>query len=363
MSVDVVSGLVERLEFFFSDTNLRNDVWMQRELESNDNVLSLEKLLTFNTVKKISDDKDLLVEAVKKVDWLKLSENGEAVGRVVPFDKEKAKNVDSVSLTLFLENIPKVKDENGDEKYALSVADIKKAISEVCKEEVKVTLVRLRFTKGKVRSGETSGKLAPLGSAFVEFETEEMQKKALVILSDNEASFKLGDNLITVMALRTFLDTKKASKRPLDNGEDEEDQDKEPAFDIKWQKECVIKIDGVPEGSDRESIRDGLREALKDIEVDADKDIYIDFSRGQTSGAIRFDEPNEKIISIVEKLVNGEIKFDGPVESAKLLEAEEEEEYWNKFIAFKRNQLKQRKIENRSKFKKGNKKRRFGGRK
>ena len=71
------------------------------------------------------------------------------------------------------------------------------------------------------------------------------------------------------------------------------------------------------------------------------KEVYIDFSRGQKVGAIRFDSPSDKVKELAEKLKSGDIRIKGlAVESADVLDGEEEKTYWENFKDFKRKQMK-----------------------
>ena len=74
-----------------------------------------------------------------------------------------------------------------------------------------------------------------------------------------------------------------------------------------------------------------------------DRKIYMDFSRGQKDGAIRFSEPAEEIAKLCQQLNGGDLEVAGSkVESAAILEGEEETKYWTNFIDFKNKQLKER---------------------
>ena len=58
----MISDLTERLHFFFSNANLRQDKWMRNEMKQN-GCITLEQLLKFHTIKSISTDKVLLAQA------------------------------------------------------------------------------------------------------------------------------------------------------------------------------------------------------------------------------------------------------------------------------------------------------------
>mmetsp|Transcript_22931 Transcript_22931/g.35292 ORF Transcript_22931/g.35292 Transcript_22931/m.35292 type:complete len:358 (-) Transcript_22931:132-1205(-) len=354
-TMDVKEELTERFEFFFSDTNLRSDVWMQKELEKNDGYIQLDKLMTFNTIKKITDDAQKAIEVVESMPaLLKLNEAKDAVGRVTAFDKSK--KVDNLPLSLFVEDLPIADDGL---HYAVKRSDLKEAF-EAVKEGNKVTIIRLRFDKANKDSNTSA---TPIGSAFVEFESAEMMDATIEAIKARDADtdpFKIGGATVKCQPMGEWLQNRKKNKRKADDKDEVKADEEEIEIDIKMVKGCVIKIKGLPEGCDRESLRD----SLKEFEFEKD-DLYIDYSRGQEDGAIRFTSPNEKIQQIVEKLKDGSIKVnDGAVADAFLLEGEAEEDYWNKFIEFKKKQAKNHREKDRQRGRGGgrNKKRHKGRR-
>ena len=75
--------------------------------------------------------------------------------------------------------------------------------------------------------------------------------------------------------------------------------------------------------------------------VDQIKDlkIYVDFSRGQKDGAVRF-LVSDKVADLCAKLGSGEVLVSGAkVESAHVLEGDAEIKYWDEFMAFKNKQM------------------------
>lgn len=326
--VDVKEELTERFEFFFSDTNLRSDVWMQKELEKNDGYIKLEKLMTFNTVKKITEDFTKAAEVVESMPALKFNEAKDAVGRVNEFDKSK--KVNNVPLTVFVEDLPIEEDRV---HYAVKRSDMKEAF-EGLKEGNKVTIVRLRYDKAR----EAGSPGTPIGSAFVEFETTEMADAAIEAIKarDDANPFKIGEATVKCQPMEDWLTSRKKRKSSDGDKAAAGEEEKEIEIDIKMVKGCVIQMKGLPEGCDRESLRD----SFKEFEFEK-TDLYIDYSRGQEEGAIRFTSPNEKIPQVLEKLKDGSIKVnDAVVKEAFLLEGDAEEEYWTKFIEFKKKQAK-----------------------
>lgn len=73
-------------------------------------------------------------------------------------------------------------------------------------------------------------------------------------------------------------------------------------MDIKWEKKCVVSLKGLGDDIDRESIRDAIKD-YDDNSGDREKAVYVDYSRGQTYGALRFPAPSPNIEELVESLL------------------------------------------------------------
>lgn len=94
---------------------------------------------------------------------------------------------------------------------------------------------------------------------------------------------------------------------------------------LEHNSDCVIAFTGMPEGSDREAIRAAF-EGVEGVKVD---DIYVDYSRGEKDGSVRFKETFASIKDVAAKFAAGEMLIaESKVGGAKVLEGEEEEKYW-----------------------------------
>jgi len=130
-------------------------------------------------------------------------------------------------------------------------------------------------------------------------------------------------------------------------------------FKMDWKKGSVITLTGLSTTScDRESIREAVSDILGVSKEVRESGMYVDYTRGSATGALRMSEPDTtKMTELVEKLKDGSIEIAGSkVESVKIIEGEEEEKYWEEFIAFK-NRQKQQMAEEKNQNKRG----RFGG--
>jgi RNA recognition motif-containing protein len=321
-------------------------------MKFNDGMVAIQKLLRFNSIKKITTDQEKIVQAVESSELLKpilmLNKDKTSIGRINKFDINNIK--DNIPLTLFVKGLPTSKVETSEDgkelppkSYAVQVDEVKQLFLEYGE----IALVRLRYKKKLKKSDPTIAK----GEAFIEYESEEMAQKAAADLckvgeAEPKKRLTIKGNELFVQPMKEWLELKekeegeertdKRKRKSSAEAEGKEAVDDE--FDIVWNPGCVVSVKGFPDNCDREAIR----EAIKDYVPSDPKELYLDFSRGQKSGALRFETPTDKIKELAEKLNSGEIEIIGSkVESAHVLEGEEEKTYWDNFKEFKRKQRKQ----------------------
>ena len=355
---EILEKIAGRLRFFFSDANLRIDSFMRREVvgsdeNPSDGYVKIETLLTFNTIKKISEDPSMIAKAAKVESIsskIKLSDDETSICRVVPFTMDMMNG--NVPLSLRVSNIPMKKAENGKSVYAVSRQDIENLFCEQ-KDLGPVALVRMQYGR-RDRNNNDSTTPGPKGWALVEFETVEDLQKAENELCCAEGEekpkrvLKLLDNDLQFENFKKWIDAKPDKKRKRENPEENEEKKMndetnggtvafEP-FTIDWQKGCVIRLKGLGDTCDREAIIAAVEEFMGK-QADKKRIAFADYSRGQTDGAVRFHEQSDKISEFQKKLNDGEITIAGSkVDSALLLEGEEEENYYKCFIDFKNKQ-------------------------
>lgn len=367
----LVDDVAERLGFFFSNANVRQDLFIRKLLLGNESEyphqVPIECLLRFNTIKKFTTDEAVVAEAAKKLsEKLTLSEDGKAIGRVSPFTLKQMD--DNIPLTLYVSNLP-TKEEDGKQAYAINTDDVRK----VFEEYGSIVLVKLRFKRSEHTDDDDdlapptqnnrkamSKRRFPLGAVLVEFEEAASLEKAAeaTITSkagetvDPKRKLTLGDNELKVCMLRDYIDSRK-QKTPKSAERAEESAAKKREFEEKmeatkfeydWKPGCVIRVKGLPEACDREAMQQAIATGLE-ITLDEvrERKIYVDFSRGQTDGAIRFPESSDDVKGLCEKVGAGGVEIAGAkVSGAVILEGEEETNYWKDFIDFKTKQMRHR---------------------
>ena len=352
----VIDAIVERLMFFFGDANVRQDRFVRNLLMKDGGIVPIETLLKFNTIKQHTTDRSLIAKAVgsdQLSDRIILTDDSLGVKRVKPFTAEQMDG--NIPLSLVVGNLP-IKTEDGKESYAVNVDDIRTLFEQYGR----VALVKLRYghkhasnPDSDLYSPKKNHKKGPVprGSALVEFESEEALKKAaddvLTRRSGEDVEpkrkLKTGDKVLEVSLLKEYLDEVKLriDNEPEETKENEEDDS--TLYKVEWKPGCVLKLDGLPESCDREALLDAVGTCLGKNEQELkEMKIYADFSRGQTDGALRFED-TESIKTVREKLLSGDVQINGQkVEKLKILEGDEESKYWADYIDFKSKQKRQR---------------------
>jgi hypothetical protein len=99
---DVKSGLLERLKFFFSNANIRQDNFMRGFLIRQEGV-PVDALLRFNTINKYTKDCEVLLQVAREIEDLKVAEDGKTIHRKVPFTWDNMK--EHIPLSLYVSNV------------------------------------------------------------------------------------------------------------------------------------------------------------------------------------------------------------------------------------------------------------------
>ncbi len=357
-----IEGLKERLEFFFSDANIRQDVFIRKLLmNSDEKSVGVDVLLRFNTIKKFSEESSVLIQAAKELkDSLVVDEEKMTITRVTPFTKDMMDQ--NIPKSLLVKNLP----INESKQYDVKVDELR----ELFEKYGKVALVKLKFSSppfsGKDNYYGPSKKRRnfPSGSANIEFHTQEDLEKAaeatlttkggetvepkdkleLAATETRKSATELGVMLLSEFVASCKDKKEKRGDKKRSKSEPEADEKEIPKFTFDWKPKCVIKVKGLPEGCDREAMLSAIGKGLDVSPEDVmARKIYVDYSRGQKDGAIRFPEPSDSVDELAKKLKAGELKIlDAAVVDAALLEGDEEKKYWENFIEFKNKQAIQR---------------------
>ncbi|OTF70259.1 lupus La protein-like protein, partial [Euroglyphus maynei] len=107
---DSEQKIIDQVEYYFSDINLRHDKFMKYQLRENDGWFPLDKLMTFNKLKALSTDKNVILNALKKSanGLIETSECETKLRRIKPLPEFTPEYTKQLNLrTLHLKGFPK----------------------------------------------------------------------------------------------------------------------------------------------------------------------------------------------------------------------------------------------------------------
>ncbi|XP_057304678.1 lupus La protein homolog B-like [Hydractinia symbiolongicarpus] len=293
---DLDKKLIRQIEYYFGDVNLPRDKFLQEKIPEDDGWITLECLTTFNRVKKLSTDLAEIAKALKKSDSGLLEINDvdfkvrRSPDKPLPDHSDPMVRKASKLKTLYMKGFP--------DTYTLD--NIQEFFDKL---EVKSIFIKLR----------TNDERKFKGSIFIEFTTQEEAEKLL-----NDKELKCEDQLLVVMTRDDYFKKKNESRK------NPEDEQKNAEEDRKTHRKpgCALYFKNVGEGTSRED--------LKTLFGEHEKIAWVDFNRGETEGFVRFHDEGaaQKAIDAVKAASDGKIMINGVESTLRVIEGEEEENYW-----------------------------------
>lgn len=304
---DLEEKIIKQIEYYFGDINLSKDKFLQEETQKESGWVPLETMIKFNRLKQLSTDDQVIIDALKKStsELLEIDEENKKIRRSRPLPENLSEFETNIKQnTVYVKGF--APEMTLDELYAFF---------EQHGKVLQIFMRRLPATKQFK------------GSVFVTFETSE-QMKAFMDLEE----VKHNDNVLQRELQEDYLKRKgpqlekfkeaKAKKEAQKEEKIKQQQEAEEAY-FKEQRVlgAILHLKSVPE--------DASRESLKELFDNHAKVKYVDFNKGQTEGYVRFNEENQAK-QVLEAA--GEIKLKDSVLELRVLEGEEEQEYWKEII-------------------------------
>lgn len=293
--------IIRQLEYYFSDSNLYRDKFLQSLIGKDEGWVEVTTLLTFKRLAALSEDHTVIVNAIEKSDegLIEISEDRKKLRRhperPLPEQNEEVRK-EIISRTAYCKGFP-LDSTMGD-------------LIEFFNQFEKVTNIVMRKYLDKPTK-EYKFK----GSVFATFTTKE-QCEAFITkegLEYKEAALirKWQSNYIEDKKLERDAKSKKKQK----------DQ-KEPEEEIKLPKNATIHLDGIDPETTREIIRESLNDQIGELQIS-----FIDFDKGNTAGYIRFATENAAEDFLAKVSDNGKVKIKDQNIPVRVLQNEEEENY------------------------------------
>jgi lupus La protein len=300
--------IIRQVEYYFSDINLSKDKFLQEEIQKDAGWVPLNILTTFKRLKDLSSDSQVIIDSLKKStsNLLEIDEENKKVRRTKALPDDLAEfEMTSKKNTVYVKGFPE--SLNLDELYSFF---------EKFGKVLNIYMRRIPSTK------------TFKGSVFVTFETNEQVTDFMAKEEVKYEDVVLNRETQEAYFVRKGPEFEKKRNAKKDKEQEKEEKKKqlleaEEAF-LKEQKvpNAVLHLKGFNSEASRESI--------KEIFDNHSAVRWIDYVRGQPEGFIRFVEANSAKPTLEKVLEegNGTLKIKDAIIEARVVEGEEEEEYW-----------------------------------
>lgn len=323
---ELESSIIRQLEYYFGDSNLNRDKFLQEQISKDDGWVPVKTLLTFKRLEALSKDEKVIVDAIEKSDegLIEVSEDRSKLRRhperPLPEQNEEHRK-EVMTRTCYVKGFPLDVDMN--------------ALIDFFKDFDKVVNIVMRKFHDK---GTKEYKFK--GSVFVTFATKE---QADAFLKKETVEYK---EVALIRKWQEAYNEEKREERNAHKKKKEAAKEEEEKEKIELPKGSIIHLDGFDPNTTREIIRDVLADYIGVNTI-----AFIEFEKGQSAGFVRFNEEGSAK-GILEKMDDGKIKVHEKEIKVRVLEGEEEEEYLKEQI----NNIRERRqaFNNRHKGRKGN---------
>ncbi|XP_004530279.1 la protein homolog [Ceratitis capitata] len=325
-------AIIRQVEYYFSNANLRRDKFLLEQISKNEEGwVPLSVLLTFKRLSSLSTEPKVIIDAIIKSDegLLEISEDKEKLRRhperpIPEHNEEQRKEVQS--RTAYAKGFP----------LETTMSEL---IDYFAPYEKVVHITMRKYLDKPTKTYKFKG------SVFVTFDKKEQAQEFIekdkVLYNERE--------LIRKWQEKYFEDKKEESKskEKSKKGKEKKEEDK-----LQLPKGSVVYFENSTDIVTRELLREAVEKVSGDWEI-----AYIDYSKGDKTGHIRFAEQDNGS-KFLEKLKENKLKLSDELELVLRTLSEEEEKI---YLAKAVEQMKSRRnYHNKNKFGHGNRKRRGG---
>ena len=274
----------ERIDFFFGDANFRRDKFLrQKTQEGKDRYVPISVLLTFNTLKSLTEDVAVVVAAAATSETVEVNETGDSLRRKCATLPEK---LDDRLVRIVAKGLPM------DTKWQ----EVREAFN-ACGRVTYVTLRRDRATRAFV------------GSAFVDFRTEAGARKAVT-----EPPLFRGEKLREVQSFQLF---KRGGRR-------EERRSTAPS-----QNRLVLRLEPIANDASFKEIRNAMETLAETHATTNVRPKFVDIVGGGVA-FVRFSCEMEEAKEFVEVVKTKTIQVDGKTVSISTPSETEIASFWER---------------------------------
>lgn len=306
------SKIIRQVEYYFGDLNLTKDKFMQEEIQKEEGWVSLETLCKFNRLKQLSSDHAVIIAALGKstAELLEIDAEKQRVRRLKALPENPSEFETTLKKnSLYVKGFPET----------LSLDDLM-SFFEAHGTILQVFMRRFPLTK-KFK-----------GSVFVTFSTTEETTKFMEL-----AEVKYEESVLERETQEAYLARKapglarakeEREKREADKEAKKKEREEAEAAFYESQKVVgsVLHLKNLP--------AEGTRENLKEVFDNYAKVKWVDYSKGEPEAFLRFVEADKAKTALesVREANEGKVMLQGAELTVRVLEGEEEEQFWKDTI-------------------------------
>ncbi|XP_046556002.1 lupus La protein-like isoform X2 [Haliotis rubra] len=295
--------IINQIEYYFGDINLPRDRFLQDQITQDDGWVTLETMLKFNRLKKLSDDHGVICAALKKSasGLMEVAEDNTKIRRSLdkPMpDNTKERREEVSARCVYAKGFPE--DRTLDE------------LQEFFNKQGEVESISMRRIP-KTKDFK--------GSVFVVFANKEDAEKFV-----KAESLKYGETELIRSFKEDYFKRKNEEKRQAKKQHNDDVKEKEKEQDDKIRDRIrtstILRLDGLPGNITLED----LRNFFSDFGTVA----WVDHDNGETKGYVRFTNENEatEVLTKAKEAGEGKIEINNNEVTARVLDGEEELNHW-----------------------------------
>lgn len=278
--------IIRQIEYYFGDHNLQRDKFMQEKTGENEGWVDISVLLTFNRLKKITEDAAAIADAIAKSPngLVELSEDKLRLRRhpehpLPEFNETRRKEL--AARTAYAKGFPL--DSELDVIISYVHSNFKNAEHIVMRKYFDFATKGHKFK----------------GSIFITFKTKEEAEEFV-----KKPDVKYGETPLLRYLQPKYVELKKIEREENAKKKKEIARAKEEAAETPLPKGAVVHFVGV-EGSEisREDIKSRISEVEPSVGV-----AFISFQKGDKEGNLRFNKENDGK-TLLEKLDEGKVSL------------------------------------------------------
>lgn len=282
-------AIVDQIEYYFGDINLQRDKFMREKIDHADNPehwVDISVLLTFNRLKKITENGEEIAEAIVKSrsDLVELSEDRLKLRRHPEralLEMNEANRKEIMSRTAYAKGFPL-------DSQLVDILEYFKSNF----QNVQHVNMRKYFDHGsKVHKFK--------GSVFVTFDTVD-RAEAFVV----QDGVKYGEKELLRYTQERYIELKRQERETNAKKKKDAIKAKEEAEMEPLPKGAVVHFEG---NTDKDVSREDIKAKIAELEANVDV-AFISFQKGEERGDLRFNKENDGK-ALLGKLEDGKVSF------------------------------------------------------